>query len=137
MIGRMAIQSTQNLQYAFDPVRAAHYSEDMRRIGRGAARQTAMWLMNASMHDTLSRRTSERAALPEANRAVCQNVLLMLRPNLFDSLGTLKSSWLHQLESGGMSGDQALRLGHDNGEQPDEVTSEWNSEQSHFERWYQ
>lgn len=137
MIGRMAIQSTQTLQYAFDPVRAAHYSEDMRRIGRGAARQTAMWLMNASMHDTLSRRTSDRAALPEANRAVSQNVLLMLRPNLFDSLGTLKSIWLHQLESGGVLGDQALGPGHTKSEQPDEVTSDWDTEQPHFERWYQ
>ena len=137
MIGRMAIQSTRNLQYAYDPVRAAHYSEDMRRLGHGAARHTAMWLMNASMHDTLCRQTSERAALAEANRAISQNVLLMLRPNLFDSLGTLKSIWLHQLESDGMIGDQALSPGDADSVQPDEEPVDWDADQAHFERWYQ
>ncbi len=96
-----------------------------------------MWLMNASMHDTLSRRTSQRAALPEANRAVCQSVLLMFRPNLFDSFGTLKSIWLHQLESGGKHGDQALVL-HDPGSpHEDDEPSSWEADQPHFERWYQ
>ena len=137
MIGRMAIQSTRNLQYAYDPVRAAHYSEDMRRLGHGAARHTAMWLMNASMHDTLCRQTSERAALSEANRAISQNALLMLRPNLFDSLGTLKSIWLHQLESDGMIGDQALSPGDADSVQPDEEPVDWDADQAHFERWYQ
>ena len=96
-----------------------------------------MWLMNASMHDTLCRQTSERAALAEANRAISQNVLLMLRPNLFDSLGTLKSIWLHQLESDGMIGDQALSPGDADSVQPDEEPVDWDADQAHFERWYQ
>ncbi len=137
MIGRMAVRSTRNLQYAFDPARAAHYCDDMRALGQGASQHTAMWLMNASMHDTLSRRTSQRAALPEANRRVAESVLLMLRPSLFDSLGTLKSIWLHQLESSAERGDQAVTVASAvTAPQIDEDPIA-DSNQPHFERWYQ
>lgn len=133
MVGRMATSSTRNLQYAFDAARASQYGEDMQELGHGPQRRTAMWLMNASMHDTLSRRTSTRAALPEANRVVSQSVLGMLRPSLFDGVGTLKSIWLHRLEAKHQLTDQALLPGapiaNDN-----DPTAE--SDAPAFERWY-
>lgn len=138
MIGRMATETPKNLQYAFDLPRAAHYCEDMRQMTRMSSRSTAMWLMNASMHDTLRRRTSERSALPEANREVVQSVLRMLRPTLFDSLGTLKSKWLHQLESGPES-DRAPAPHIDSLAEtlPTSEPPQQGSDQPHFERWYQ
>jgi hypothetical protein len=89
------------------------------------------------MHDTLSRRTSQPTALPEANRAVAQSVLQLLPPNLFDGLGTLKSIWLHRLESGAIQGDQAPSV--DDSVAPLE-SDEYpipDPGQSHLERWYQ
>jgi hypothetical protein len=137
MIGRMRGGARRSLQYAFDSRRAAHYREDIGRLGRGAPLSTAMWLMNASMRDTLSRRTSRQTALPEANRAVTQSVLAMLRPELFDSLGALKSSWLHQLETDHESSDRAPSWHHDL--EPNEPDAEPLSEAdpTYTQRWYQ
>lgn len=137
MIGRMSGGTRRSLQYAFDSRRAAHYREDIERLGRGASRSTAMWLMNASMRDTLSRRTSRQTGLPEANRAVTQTVLSMLRSELFDSLGTLKSSWLHQLERDHEACDRAPTWHH--GFELDEPDAEPlpESDPTYTERWYQ
>ena len=137
MIGRMSGGTRRSLQFAFDSDRAAHYREDICGLGRGAPRSTAMWLMNASMRDTLSRRTSRQTALPEANRAVTHSVLLMLRPELFDSLGTLKSSWLQQLERDHQWSDRAPAWHHDL--EPDVPDQEPlpDCDQAYTERWYQ
>jgi hypothetical protein len=100
MIGRLSVERSNTVRYAVDPKRANDYCEEARSLGHGPGRDTSAWLMNASMHDMLRRRTSERAALPAANQAVTKSVMLMLRPELFDSVGTLKSLWLHRLEIG-------------------------------------
>jgi hypothetical protein len=137
MIGRMSVGGTEAIQYAIDRPRAAEFAQEMRCYGHGAARNTAAWLMNASMHDTLSRRTSEQAALPEANRAVARSVMLMLRPDLFDSVGVLKSLWLHRLQIGADRTDRVLdelnAADIDNAKTAEglEMTGE-----SYFERWY-
>ena len=137
MIGRMSGGTDRSLQYAFDISRAGHYREDIRRLGRGAPRSTAMWLMNASMRDTLSRRTSRQTGLPEANRAVTQSVLLMLRPELFDSLGTLKSSWLHRLETDNQWCDRAPEWDHDLEPNASEHQPLADCDHLPTERWYQ
>jgi hypothetical protein len=137
LIGRMATPSTRNLQYAYDPGRAAHYCEDFGLLAPGACRSTAMWLMNASLHDTLSRRTSSRAAFPEANRAVCEAILRILRPKLFDSFGTLKSIWLQRLQHGNPEGGRTISLGESLGEIGQDANPWFESDPSHFERWYQ
>jgi hypothetical protein len=137
MIGRMSITSTRKLQYAFEPARAGNYCDDMRQLGTGASRKTAMWLMNASMHDMLSRRTSQHAALPEANRRVAQSLMMMLRPGLFDGVGTLKSIWLHQLESSSERSDRAVKFQQLLTESEEGVAATSQSHQPHFERWYQ
>ena len=98
LIGRISVDSDDSLQYAINRERAADHADDTRSQGQGPQRKATCWLMNAAMHDMLRRRTSEKTALPEANRAVAKSVMLMLRPELFDSIGTLKSLWLHRLE---------------------------------------
>ncbi|MGB7326013.1 MAG: hypothetical protein WBD31_14160 [Rubripirellula sp.] len=108
LVGRLTAESPKNICYAFDAKRATEYAEETRSCGGRALRDMSAWLMNAAMHDTLRRRTSATTALPEANRAVVKSVMLMLRPDLFDSIGTLKSLWLHRLESGADKADRVL-----------------------------
>lgn len=108
MIGRLSSSSPNTIRYSFDPKRAADYAEESRGCVSRVMRETSSLLMNAAMHDTLRQRTSDTSALPEANRAVAKSVMLMLRPDLFDSVGSLKSLWLHRLEFGAERTDRVL-----------------------------
>jgi hypothetical protein len=137
MIGRMSVRTSRTMQYAINPSRAAEYAHEMRSYGYGPSRNTAAWLMNASMHDTLRRRTSEQAALPEANRAVARSVMLMLRPDRFDSVGVLKSLWLHRLEIGTLRTDRVLdELGAADIDHAETAEGLEMTNESYFERWY-
>lgn len=107
LLGRMAIDSPTMIRYSIDPARANAHAEEMRNYGHAAARETMAWLVSTAMRDALMRRSTPEAALPAANRQVADSVMRMLRPDLFDSVGALKSSWLHQLEKGDREGDQA------------------------------
>ncbi len=137
LIGRMSVQSPTTIRYAINPRRANVYAEEMRVYGHGPSRDTASWLMNAAMHDMLRQRTSRVAALPEANRNVAQSVLLMLRPDLFDSVGTLKSLWLHRMQ---IDTDRTNRvLDELNAPDIDDAATATGIEMTHesyFERWY-
>ena len=88
------------------------------------------------MHEMISQRLSPEPALPAANREVSRSVMLMLRPELFDSVGSLKSLWMYRIEN---SADQTDRM-------LDELTSADIDEAetsdsleltggSYFERW--
>ncbi|MCG8648511.1 MAG: hypothetical protein MI861_01685 [Pirellulales bacterium] len=137
MIGRMAVQSPATVRYAIDVTRAQAYAEDLRGFGHGVSRETASWLMNAAMDDMLRRRTSPAAALPVANRNVAQSVMLMLRPDLFDSVGNLKSLWLHRLQIDSERTDRVLdELTQANLDQAATATGLEMTHDSHFERWY-
>ncbi len=131
MIGRMSSGHPEMLLFAIEPARASEYADEMRAYGEGAARNTAAWLMNAAMHDLIRRRTTAEAALPTANRMVVQSALRMLRPELFDDLGTMKSLWLNRFEMGSEMTDQFMKL--KTKIKPTDATSE-NAAQ--FERWY-
>ena len=137
LIGRMAARTPEIIHYAIDSSRAASHAEETRMYGHGPARDTSDYLMNAAMHDMLRLRTSPAAALPEANRAVAKSVMLMLRPDLFDSVGALKSLWLHRLEIDSDRTDRVLdELG---GPNIDEAATANGIEVLHepyFQRWY-
>ncbi len=137
MIGRMSVRSTRTIQYANDRSRAAEYAKETRLFGAGPARNTATLLMNAAMHDTLRRRTTKAAALPEANRAVAKSVMLMLRPDLFDSVGILKSLWVHRLQIGTERTDRVLdELGAADINKAATADGMDMTHDSYFERWY-
>ncbi|QDT11227.1 hypothetical protein [Planctomycetes bacterium K23_9] len=97
LIGRLSMQPSEALAFAFDHDRAATFAKESRERGVHAVRNVSCWLMNASMRDMLSRRVSTEAAFPEANQDVADSVMSMLQPELFDDLGTLKSGWLHRI----------------------------------------
>ena len=107
LIGRMALRNREPLQYAIERERALEYAEEAVLQGYGVIRKTSNALMNMSMHDMITKRLSVEPALPAANREVARSVMLMLRPELFDSVGTLKSLWMHRLEN---SADQTDRM---------------------------
>ncbi|MEM8671490.1 MAG: hypothetical protein AAGG48_28480 [Planctomycetota bacterium] len=133
MVGRMSSEHPAMMQYAIDPNRAAEYADEMRAYGEGAAKNTAAWLMNAAMHDVIRRRTSNLAALPKSNRQVAQSVMKLLRPELFDDTGVMKSLWLQRFELGNELTDQFMKT-----EQPHEKSEALpvgeNAVQG--ERWY-
>jgi hypothetical protein len=108
LIGRMALRSTEPLQYAIDHDRATEYAEEATLQGHGVTRRTSNALMNISMHETISQRLSSEPALPAANREVSRSVMLMLRPELFDSVGSLKSLWMHRIENSAEQTDRML-----------------------------
>lgn len=108
LIGRMALRSREPLQYAIERERALEYAEEAVLQGYGVIRKTSNALMNMSMHDMISTRLSAEPALAAANREVARSVMLMLRPELFDSVGTLKSLWMHRLENSADRTDRML-----------------------------
>lgn len=125
------------IHYAFNPTRALEYAFEARSNQCGRGRDLSAWLMNASMHDTLRRRTSSESGLPEANRAVAGSVMLMLRPDLFDSVGALKSLWLHRLQVGADRTDRVLdELTAPDINQASTANAIEMSGEPYFERWY-
>jgi hypothetical protein len=89
------------------------------------------------MNDMLRRRTSPQPALPEANRVVTRSVMMMLRPDLFDSIGKLKSLWLHRLQIDTDRTDRVLdELGGINIDHAETATGIEMTHEKYFERWY-
>lgn len=136
LIGRMSTGDTDSLQYAVDQPRAAKFADDYRSLAPGPSRRMSAFLLNASMTETLRRRTSDAAMLPAANAAIGRSVMLMLRPDLFDSVGVLKSLWLHRLQQ---SADRADRVVEElSQEDPHSETIDAMESVHHdgFGRWY-
>ncbi len=137
LIGRMSFQSPDTIRYAFDLTRAKQFARETRSYPSGPVRDTAAWLMNAAMHDMLQRRTSPHAALPEANRAVASSVMMMLRPDRFDSVGVLKSLWLHRLTAGSNRADRVIdELMAADIDQATTATGLEMVDEPYFTRWY-
>jgi hypothetical protein len=137
LIGRMSFQSPSTIQYAFDLGRAQQFALETRAYPSGPARDTAAWLMNAAMHDTLRRRTSTQSALPEANRAVATSVLMMMRPEHFDSVGVLKSLWMNRLTAGTSRTDRIIdELMATDIDQAETATGLEMVNEPYFARWY-
>lgn len=137
LIGRMSFHSSTPLQYSFDRDRAEAFAKETRLYPSGPARDTAAWIMNAAMHDMLRQRTSPQAALPEANRAVASSVMLMLRPDRFDSVGVLKSLWLNRLTSASNRADRVIgELIASDIDQANTATGLEMVNEPYFARWY-
>lgn len=137
LLGQMSRLTPEKIIYAIDFERAKTYAEESRDCGNGESRRTVSWLMNASMRDMLTRRASDRSALPEANRAIASSVASMLRPDLFDSVGVLRSLWLNRLqidhEITDRSEEEFLTAG---SEQEEIAKGLESSKDSVFQRWY-
>lgn len=109
LIGRMASQPRQPFPYAFEPQRARRFAVEVRDYGSQESRDMAALLINAAMHEALRQRSSPSTALPAANQAVAACVLMMFRPDRFDSVGALKSLWLQRLTSVSIQADRVIK----------------------------
>ncbi len=137
LIGRMSYQAPEKIQYAFDVCRATDFANDTRVYSSGPARDTAAWLMNAAMHDNLRQRTSSQVALPEANRSVASSVMMMFRPDRFDSVGVLKSLWLNRLTSNSKRTDRVIEeLMAPDINRAETATGLEMVNEPYFDRWY-
>ncbi len=108
LIGHLASAEPRALDYAICRRRAAAHASEAKHQPGGNLGDTIRWLSAATMRDALMRRLHGTSALPEANRKVAETVMLCLRPDLFDSVGLLKSLWLHRLEAGADQTDRVL-----------------------------
>lgn len=97
------------LALGFDQARIRAFSEDARQMPVGSARETTCWLLSAAMRDAVVRQSRSEAAFANENHKVADSVLMSLRPDLFDSVGVLKSLWLHRLEKGAEQTDRVLK----------------------------
>lgn len=98
LIGRVSLNLNRSYDYCVDVERCKSFSKEIRENATAAHRDTATWLMTAAMREMLVRRTSETAALPNANHEVATSALALFRPELFDDFGVPKSVWLHRLQ---------------------------------------
>ncbi|WP_442510908.1 hypothetical protein SH528x_002558 [Novipirellula sp. SH528] len=106
LLGRMIPYTDMAIAYAVDPTRATAYAEECAETEMIVQRETSCWLFNTAMHDMLMRRTSHQSALPRANQRVADSVMSLFRHDLFDSVGTMKSRWLRELETNAGSQDR-------------------------------
>jgi hypothetical protein len=136
LVGRMMNSEFDSLQYAIEPMRAEKFGEDFRSLSPGTARRMSAFLMNASMSEMLRYRTGDVPALPSANAAVGRSVMLMLRPDLFDSVGVLKSLWLHRLQSGADRADRVVEELSSNNLDGESAGALETMHHTCFQRWY-
>jgi hypothetical protein len=109
LVGRLAAHTPELTEYAVDRIHAEQFAAESRQFCYGKYQRTTTWLMNAAMTDTLRRRSTDHCSLPQANNAVASSVIMMLRPDLFDSVGTLKSLWMHRIGSTTGRADRVLQ----------------------------
>jgi len=108
LIGQLAGHDDLLVRFGIDPSRTRlHARESM--IGSTAGSWPVLAaLTRSSLSESLRGKLSPAAALPQANRAVTDSILQMLRPDLFDGYGTLKSVWLQRIETAGCQSDQQI-----------------------------
>ena len=137
LVGRVSSHSPSLVRFGMNIDRTRQHADDYRAAGFGVAQRTTVWLMNSAMNDMLRRRTSDKTALPQANRGVAESVVMMLRPDLFDSVGVLKSLWLHRLQAGTQQANRVLdELKHSDIDQAVTADSLDKTRGNFMDRWY-
>ncbi|MEZ6087131.1 MAG: hypothetical protein R3C05_03680 [Pirellulaceae bacterium] len=108
LVGQIAVSYPEASRYGTVLERTLTFADDSAEYSP-QLRQTHGWFLSAAMRDSLSRQMSPHPAFPEENSRVCDAVLVCLRPDMFESLGTLQSLWLHRLRSGAEQADCVLK----------------------------
>lgn len=108
LIGGLAAHDHELLHYGMDATRTQSHAQSARESCTPPARDTVAWLTRAAMTEGFRQHLSARVSLPQANRAVADSVLLMIRADMFDSVGVLKSLWMHRIENNANQTDQMI-----------------------------
>ncbi|SMP63553.1 hypothetical protein SAMN06265222_108103 [Neorhodopirellula lusitana] len=98
LIGHLSGSDPRLVRYGIDIERTRTYASEAELLVTSPTRETVAWLTRASMTDGLRRKVAKKPSLPQANRDVAESVMMMLQPELFDSVGVLKSLWMHRIE---------------------------------------
>ena len=107
LIGQIAVVYPETSRYGTVLERTLTFAEESAEYSP-RIRQTHGWLLSATLRDSLSRQMSIETASPQENGRVCDAVLVCVRPDMFESLGTLQSLWLHRLRHGAEQADCVL-----------------------------
>lgn len=99
LIGQLAGHDLELARYGIDIERTTAHAKDYELSVASPTRETIAWLTRASMTDAIRQKVAKNPSLPQANRDVADSALLILRPDLFDSVGNLKSLWMHRIEN--------------------------------------
>jgi hypothetical protein len=108
LIGQLSGYDVQLVRYGIDIHRTTAHAREFDLTAPSPMRETIAWLTRASMRDSIGQKVGKNPSLPQANRDVADSTLLILRPDLFDSVGTLKSLWLHRIENDSHRTDQMI-----------------------------
>ncbi|QDV71473.1 hypothetical protein Poly24_52090 [Rosistilla carotiformis] len=107
LVGQVAAVFPEAARYGSVLERTLSFAEDgCDQAAR--TRQTQGWLLMAAIRDSLLRQMSANAANPIENGKISDSVLVCLRPDMFDALGTLQSLWLHRLRHSAQQTDCVL-----------------------------
>jgi len=107
-IGQIASQDDLVVRFGIDMSRTRLHARESAMASTTESWPTVAALTRSTLYESLRSKLSPSAALPQANRAVTNSILQMLRPELFDGYGTLKSLWLHRTELSGGKSDQRI-----------------------------
>lgn len=109
LIGHLSGADPALVRFGIDAQRTQSYADESDLFLTSPGRETIAWLTRASMTDGLRRNMAKSPSLPQANREVGDSTILMLRPDLFDSVGVLKSLWVHRIENDSNRTDQMIQ----------------------------
>ncbi|TWU19265.1 hypothetical protein [Allorhodopirellula heiligendammensis] len=99
LIGQLAGHDRALVRYGIDADRTNGHADDYGWQVTSPQRETIAWLIRASLLESIRPKVALQASLPHANQSIADSLLLILRPELFDSVGTLKSLCLHRIEN--------------------------------------
>lgn len=99
LIGQLAGYDRELVRYGIDVNRISRHAREVDWQATSPGRETIACLVRASLASSIGPKVSEGASLPHANKSIADSILLILRPDLFDSVGALKSLCLHRIEN--------------------------------------
>jgi hypothetical protein len=98
LLGTMVKEHSLTLRYAHDTGRVKAFADEVALIQSAGDAFAVNWLTGATLQTSLAALSDQRPALPQANRNLGRSVLACMRPELFDSLGLLKSTKTHRIQ---------------------------------------
>lgn len=98
-------------QYSHNPSRVAEFSEEYSDRMLGDQSKLVWSLLIASCRAWLNKHVEHRPVSPRLNQLISEAALGMIHPNLFDSMGLMRSHLLHRIEKGlDQAGETIQRL---------------------------
>ncbi|GAB5517456.1 hypothetical protein [Rhodopirellula baltica] len=99
LVGSISAYDAELTRFGMDLTRTRSHATAARECSTTPSHETVAWLTRAAMTEGFQKHVAKQASLPAANQGVADSVMMMMRADLFDSIGTLKSLWMHRIES--------------------------------------